>query len=176
MVMINTTIILANHCHDIDPNNPLRAHIIRGDDWIKETWTAWLKYLNQTFTQYHRSGQQDPEMDEWCSKKELDRWVRATNFKTPGQNLVIWFPSAMVYSICTMDLVDFEGIGRQMPKGTGIDASLDDGKSVKGKKSRGKYNKTQGNNNKNKRNLTQQHHLAEVIQTLGHSESKMAAL
>ncbi len=105
--------LLANHCHDIDPSNSLCTHIIQGKDWIKETWTDCHKYLNQTVTQHHRSGQHDPEMDEWCSKKELGNWVRATNYKTPGQNSVIQFPSAMVYSICNMDLVDFEGLGRQ---------------------------------------------------------------
>ena len=75
---------LANHCHDIDPSNLARKNIIRGEDWVKETWNDCRKYLHQTFIQYNRSGQHDPEMDEWCSKKEMDRWVRATNFKTPG--------------------------------------------------------------------------------------------
>jgi len=30
----------------------------------------------------------------------------------------------MVYSIAVLDQSDFEGIGRQMPSGTGVDASL----------------------------------------------------
>ncbi len=76
---------LANHCHDIEPTNLLRRHIIRGEDWIKETWNDCRKYLHQTFIQYNRSGQHDSEMDEWCSEKELERWVRATNFKTPDK-------------------------------------------------------------------------------------------
>jgi hypothetical protein len=75
---------LANHCHDIDPSNLAQKNIICGEDWVKETWNDCRKYQHQTFIQYNRSGQYDPEMDEWCSKKEMDRWVRATNFKTPG--------------------------------------------------------------------------------------------
>jgi hypothetical protein len=103
---------LANHCHDIEPTNLSRKNILHGEEWIKETWNDCRKYLHQTFTQYHRSGQHDADMDEWCSPKELDRWVRATTWKTPGANSVIRFPSAMVYSIAVLDLTDFEGIGR----------------------------------------------------------------
>jgi hypothetical protein len=97
--------------------------MIHGEDWVKEIWNNCRKYLHQTFIQYHQSGQHDSEMDEWCSKK-LYRWVRATIYKTPGQNSVICFPTAMVYSICMLDIVEFRGIGRQMLSGTGIDASL----------------------------------------------------
>jgi hypothetical protein len=78
---------LANHCHDIEPTNTCRTHIIRTEAWIKETWNDCRKYLHQTFIQYNRSGQHDSEMDEWCSQKELERWVRATNYKTPGKFL-----------------------------------------------------------------------------------------
>ena len=81
---------LANHCHDIEPTNYARKHIIRGEDWVKETWNDCRKYLHQTFIQYNRSGQHDSEMDEWCSKKELERWVRATNYKTPGKSLFLF--------------------------------------------------------------------------------------
>ena len=80
---------LANHCHDIEPTNLSRKSIVRGEAWIKETWNDCRKYLHQTFQQYHRSGQHDAEMDEWCSPKELNRWVRATTWKTPGQNSII---------------------------------------------------------------------------------------
>lgn len=33
----------------------------------------------------------------------------------------------MIYAVCLMDLTDFGGIGRQMPKGTGVDATIADG-------------------------------------------------
>jgi hypothetical protein len=32
----------------------------------------------------------------------------------------------MIYSICLFDICDFESIGRKMPKGTGVDCSLND--------------------------------------------------
>jgi len=81
---------LANHCHDIEPTNYARKHILRGEDWIKETWNDCRKYLHQTFIQYNRSGQHDTDMDEWCSQKELERWVRATNYKTPGKYFALF--------------------------------------------------------------------------------------
>jgi hypothetical protein len=166
---------LANHCHDIEPTNSSRKHIIRSEDWVKETWNDCRKYLHQTFIQYHRSGQHDSEMDEWCSKKELDRWVRATNYKTPGQNSVIRFPTAMAYSICVLDVVDFEGIGRQMPSGTGIDASLQGSTAGKARGKHGKNNKGKKNNNKvPKRKENQQ--IAQVIESIGNTESRLAAL
>jgi hypothetical protein len=36
-------------------------------------------------------------------------------------------PYSLVYSICLLDQCDFEGIGRQMPKGTGVDCLMADG-------------------------------------------------
>jgi hypothetical protein len=36
----------------------------------------------------------------------------------------------MIYSIAVMDLCDFEAIGRKMPKGTGVDATVDNGALV----------------------------------------------
>jgi len=97
---------LANHCHDIKPTNLSWKSIVHGEAWIKETRNDCRKHLHQKFQQYHWSGQHDAEMVEWCSPKEVNLWVWATNWKTPGQNSVI------------LDVTDFEGIGRQMPEGT----------------------------------------------------------
>jgi len=48
----------------------------------------------------------------------------------------------MAYSIAILDQCDFEGISRQMPSGTGVDASLADGTTAsKKRKKRGKYKK-----------------------------------
>jgi hypothetical protein len=77
-------VTLANHCHDLDPTNIARKNIIRGEDWIKEKRNVCRKYLHQTFIQYN------PDMDEWCSQKEMERWIRATNFKNPGTS---FFPT-----------------------------------------------------------------------------------
>ncbi len=79
--------------------NMLHKSIIHGEEWVKEMWNDCHKYLHQTFLQYNCSGQHEAKMDEWCSPKELERWVRATQFKAPAQNSFIRFPSAMVYSI-----------------------------------------------------------------------------
>jgi hypothetical protein len=191
---------LANHCHDIEPTNLARKHIFRGEDWIKETWNDCRKYLHQTFIQYNRSGQHDSEMDEWCSKKELERWIRATTYKSPGKffvsytfiplaltnyffsilgaNSVIRFPSAMVYSIAVLDQSDFEGIGRQMPSGTGVDASLaaDSSTTARKRKKRGKYNKSPNTTTNNNNNYNNNNNIASVIETIGNSESRLAAL
>jgi hypothetical protein len=42
-------------------------------------------------------------MGEWCSKKELERWVRATRYKSTASNTIIHYPTDMVYSICLLD-------------------------------------------------------------------------
>lgn len=189
---------LANHCHDIEPTNESRRHIIHGEAWIKETWNDCRKYLHQTFQQYNRSGQHDSDMDEWCSEKEMERWVRATQWKTPGKffsfffflsffchltfsffglgaNSVIRFPSAMVYSIAVLEQKDFESIGRQMPSGTGVDASMDGdtGRGQKRKK-RGKYKKK--NDTGNKSGNDNNNGIAAVIESIGNHESKLSAL
>jgi hypothetical protein len=81
---------------------------------------------------------------------------------------VIRFPSAMVYLICILDLVDFEGIRWQMPEGTGIDASLQQRSSTK--------RKWQKNNKKKNSVQGEEQQLAEAIQGIGNSESSLAAL
>ena len=65
--------------------------------------------------QDNQSGQHDADMGEWCSPKELDRWVQATKYKTPGSNSIIHYPTAMVYSICLFDEAGFKSIGQEMP-------------------------------------------------------------
>jgi hypothetical protein len=55
---------LANHCHDIEPTNYARKHIIFSEEMFKETWNDCRKYLHQTFIQYNCSGQHNSEVDE----------------------------------------------------------------------------------------------------------------
>jgi hypothetical protein len=77
----------------------------------------------------------------------------------------------MVYSIAILDQSDFDGIGRQMPSGTGVDASLADGSTVTRKrKKRGNYKKHNNDNNSTNNNI------ASVIETIGSSESRLKAL
>ena len=79
----------------------------------------------------------------------------------------------MVYSIAILDQSDFESIGRQMPSGTGIDASLADGStSTRKRKKRGK-NHRNNNNNVNNNNASS---IASVIASIGNSESRLQAL
>jgi len=81
----------------------------------------------------------------------------------------------MVYSIAVLEQKDFESIGRQMPSGTGVDASMDGdtGRGQKRKK-RGKYKKKNdtGNNSGNDNN----NGIAAVIESIGNHESKLSAL
>jgi len=133
---------LATFTHDLEPTNLTRRHIIRGEDWIKSTWTDCRKYLHQMFVNYNRSGQHDDDMDEWGSEKELRRWTKAAR-KPSNSGSIIRFMSAMIYSIGVLDLCDFESIGRKMPKGTGVDATVENGAVVpahKKKKRRGTHN------------------------------------
>ncbi len=120
---------LANFTHDLEPTNHSRRDNVRGEDWIKSTWMDCCKYLHQMYTNDYRSGQHDDDMDEWGSEKELQRWCRAANWKpkTGSQGKIIRYTSAMIYSIAVLDLSDFEGIGRKMPKGTGVDATVNNG-------------------------------------------------
>jgi hypothetical protein len=78
----------------------------------------------------------------------------------------------MVYSIAVLDQSDFESMGRQMPEGTGVDASLaGDGSTATRKwKKCGKYKKHNNNNKINNNNI------ASVIKTIGNSESRLKAL
>jgi hypothetical protein len=132
--------VLANETHDIKPTNQSRKSIIRDEMWIKATWNDCRKWLHQTFVQYNCSGQHDADMGEWCSPKELEHWVRATKYKTAASNTIIRYPTVMVYSICLFDQSDFESIGREMPKGTGVDSSIADGTKA-AKQKRGQYKK-----------------------------------
>ena len=80
----------------------------------------------------------------------------------------------MVYSIAVLDQSDFESMGRQMPEGTGVDASLaGDGSTAtsRKRKKRGKYKKHNNNNIDNNNN-----NIASVIETIGNSESRLKAL
>jgi hypothetical protein len=54
----------------------------------------------------------------------------------------------MIYSTSVLEEADFESVGREMPKGTGIDNSINDGAMAKGTKRRN--NKGQFNNRKKK--------------------------
>ena len=52
------------------------------------------------------------------------------------------FQTAMIYSIAVLEERDFDSIGREMPKGTGIDSTLADGmKAPKRKKGNSKKKK-----------------------------------
>jgi hypothetical protein len=163
--------VLANETHDIEPTNLSRRNILRDEAWIKATWNDCRKWLHQTFVQYNRSGQHDADMGEWCSPKELERWVRATKYKTAASNTIIRYPTVMVYSICLLDQSDFESVGRKMPKGTGVDSSIADGTKAT-KRKRGKYNKQNNSSNQSSSNQS----LLDALNDGTKSESKMAAL
>ncbi len=47
-------------------------------------------------------------MDKWCSKKEREQWVRATNYKIPGKS----FSSLMFISHLVTNTLLFFSIGR----------------------------------------------------------------
>jgi hypothetical protein len=83
---------------------------------IKEIWNDSRKYLHQTFQQYYCSGQHPP-------RRSICGFEQLLGKHFPGQNSLIYFPSAMVYSIAVLDVTNFEGIGRHMPDGSGINAS-----------------------------------------------------
>jgi hypothetical protein len=64
---------LATHTQEIEPTDFTCRNIIRGPDWIKTQWCEIRKSLHQMLLQYNRSGQHDPDMDEWGSDKECRR-------------------------------------------------------------------------------------------------------
>ena len=84
--------------HPVESTSLSRRNIIRGEDWIKSTWTDCRKYLHQMFTNYNRSGQHDDDKDEWGSEKELRRWSRAAKWNPGNAGSIIRFPSAMISS------------------------------------------------------------------------------
>jgi hypothetical protein len=142
---------LSVQTYDIEPTNLARRNIYRDASWIKSTWNDVCKYLHQVFIQYNRSGQQSGDMGEWCSPEEQQRWVRAAFWKGSGTNTIVRFPTPMIYSIAVLDQSDFEGIGRSMPEGTGLDNSVTAAGTsahARKRKKRGPYNK---NNNKKKK-------------------------
>jgi hypothetical protein len=163
---------LANHTHDIDPTNLSRRNVLREAGWIKSTWNDCRRFLHQVFQQYNRSGQHDPEKGEWCSEKERQRWIRAALWRSSGSNTIVRYPTVMMYSICILDQGDFEGIGRQMPSGTGIDNSVADGNAApSAKRRRGKYRATARENDNNSSQL-----LLQTLEGGTKSETKMTAL
>jgi len=164
---------LSAHTHDIEPTNLARRNILRDQAWIKSTWNDIRRYLHQVFIGYNRSGQHDDDMGEWCSPKEQERWVRAAFWKTSGSNTIIRFPTVMIYSIAVLEQSDFESMGREMPKGTGIDSSVA-GPAATGKKrkKRGKYKKKDKKNNKDSDSSL----LVDVLQGGTRTEAQISAL
>jgi hypothetical protein len=85
---------------------------------------------------------------------------------------MVWYPMVMMHSICLLDEGDFEGIGRQMPSGTGIDNSVMDGDGAAcAKRRRGKYRATAWENDNNSSQL-----LLQTLEGGAKSETKMTAL
>jgi hypothetical protein len=78
----------------------------------------------------------------------------------------------MVYSIALLDQTDFEAIGRQMPKGTGVDNSVAGAASAAPTKKRGKYRKKQKTSNDSSDNNL----LFKALEEGTRSETKLSAL
>jgi hypothetical protein len=74
---------------------------------------------------YHHSGQHDDGLDEQGSQKVLKWRTRAAQWKPVGSTSIIRYTSSMIYSISVLDLRDFEVIGEMIPKGNGVDATVD---------------------------------------------------
>ena len=66
---------------------------------------------------YNRSGENDPNRGTWGSVEEQERWARNAMKQTS-------YPSAIVYSVAVLEEGDFEVMGRELPKGTGIENSI----------------------------------------------------
>jgi hypothetical protein len=126
------------------------------------------------FVQYNRSGQHDDDKDEWLSDKENRRWARAASWKNPGTNSIIRHQQAMIYSIALLDICDFESIGRKMPKGTGVDASINDGSVARKHKVRRRINAAVKKGKENKQPKTDA--LASALAVGSVREAKMSAL
>jgi len=119
-------------------------------------------YLHTIFLQYHRSGQSDSETDKWGSETEYKHWVHAAQWKTAGSNS---------YSIAVLDLCGLEYIGRKIPKGMGVDATVNDGTLAPRHKS-----KKQRATKKHNAAIKSQKCIVSAIEKADAHESKMAAL
>jgi len=137
---------LATFTHDLKPTNAAHKDIIRGEDWIKSTWTDCRKYLHQMYINYNRSGQHDDDKDEWGSEKELRHWSKAVKWNPSNAGSIICCTSSMIYSIDVLDICNFEAIGCKMPKDTGVDATMDNGTVVGEHKKRKRKTKTSTSN------------------------------
>jgi hypothetical protein len=68
------TAVLCGFCHDINPSNPLRAHIRRDDSWVKDNYLKLRSALKVIFTDFERSGQMTDKSQaeaEWLSEEEV---------------------------------------------------------------------------------------------------------
>jgi hypothetical protein len=158
---------LANFTYDLEPTNITQKSIIRGEDWIKSTWADCQKYLHQMFMNYKHSNQHDDDIDEWGLEYELKHWSRAASWKPAGTSSIIRYTSAMIYLIAVMDQFDIEVIGRRMPKGTGVDVTVDNGALVpqhEQKKRKMKVTADQGSS------------ISKVLQQGDAQDAKMSAL
>jgi hypothetical protein len=54
----------------------------------------------------------------------------AATWKPSNSGSIIRFMSTMIYCIGVLDLCDLESIGQKMPKGTGVDATVENGAMV----------------------------------------------
>jgi hypothetical protein len=61
---------------------------------------------------------------------ELRCWSKAVKWNPFSAGSIIRFTSMMIYSIIFLDIYDFKAIGWKMPKGTGVDATVDNGAVV----------------------------------------------
>jgi hypothetical protein len=158
---------LAMFTHDLEPTNITRCNIIRGEDWIKATWNDCQKYLHQIFVNYNRLGKHDDDKDEWGSDKELRHWCQATKWNptNSGSGSIIRYQSSMIYLIAVLYICDFEAIGHKMPKGTGVDATINNGTVVASHKKRKRLVKQDSNAS-----------ILRVLELGDARESKMSAL
>jgi hypothetical protein len=114
-------------------------------------------------------------MGEWCSPEEQQRWVRAAFWKGRGTNTIVRFPTTMIYSIAVLDQSDFEGVGRSMPEGTGLDnsvATAGTSAHARKRKKHGPYNK----NNKKKKNSPNNDAMLAALRQGMQTEAKLSAL
>jgi hypothetical protein len=81
----------------------------------------------------------------------------------------------MIYSISMLEEADFASLGREMPKGTGIDNSVEDGtmsKASKRKLNNKKQRQREKKNNAEESNMT----LLQALDGGTKSETKLSAL